>query len=138
MLSETEREREGENSPFVFFFFFSSRFIFRLFILFLASIHHRISFLLLFFSFSHTVNQSLYILLCDHVQQSIDLLPNVMFCTVVVRSFVSPFLLSWTRKNRTDESLKLIICMLSIHCLGLHFVFFFSFRDKKKRLSLEV
>ncbi len=43
-------------------FFFSSLFIFHLFILFLASIHHRISLLLLFLSFfSHTVNQPLYI-----------------------------------------------------------------------------
>jgi hypothetical protein len=120
----------------VFFFFFSSRFIFRLFILFLASIHHRISFLLLFFSFSHTVNQSLYILLCDHVQQSIDLLPNVMFCTLVVRSYLLSFIMNKT--NRTDESIKLIICMLNIHCLGLRFVFFLFFPRQKKRLSLEV
>ncbi len=82
---------------------------------------------------SHTPSISLCILVYDHVQQSIELLPYVMFCTVVVRSHLLPFYFSFppvsvshheierTRRRREQTNMKSIFCILDIHCLVLYF-----------------
>jgi hypothetical protein len=100
-------------------FFFSSLFIFHLFILFLASIHHRISLLLLFLSFfSHTVNQPLYI--CVWPCTTIYWL-SLCYVLHSGRSFASPSLLflllfyvrllswTWMNKRRGQKHIKLIV-----------------------------
>lgn len=126
-------QKERENSSFVFFSF-SSLFIFRLFILFLASIHHRISLLLLFLSFPYTVNQSLYT--CLWPCTTIYWVTPLCYVLHSGRSFASPSFLflfpsgvrlspwNWTNKKkekREQTNMKSIFCILDIHCLVLYF-----------------